>query len=79
MKGGKIKVWLNGTSAGVGGITDGTNFDLSRLADDARQLVELVDEGFELLHGQFSAISTALRTEAAAAETYGKPLSSLLT
>ena len=49
-----------------------THLDLSGLADDAGQPVELIHEGLELIHCQFGAITTALRAQAAAAGTDGK-------
>lgn len=49
---------------------EGTNFDLSGLADDAGQPVELVHEGFELIHCQFGTVTTALRTQAATEDTH---------
>lgn len=53
---------------------EGTNFDLSGLADDAGQPVELVHEGLELIHCQFGAVTTALRTQATAGDTHGQTL-----
>lgn len=41
-------------------IRDVTHFDLSGLADDAGQPVELIHKGFELIHSQLGAVRTAL-------------------
>lgn len=51
--------------------TKGTNFDLSGLADDAGQPVELVHKGLELIHCQFGTVTTALRTQTAAVDISG--------
>lgn len=44
-----------------------TDFDLSGLADDAGQPVELIHKRFELIHRQFGSVTTALRAQTAAA------------
>lgn len=50
----------------------GTCFDLSGLADDAGQPVELIHEGFELVYRQLGAVGAAFRAQAAAADTRAK-------
>lgn len=53
-------------------VIEGTHFDLSGLADDAGQPVELIHKGFELIHCQLGAVTTALRAQTAAADTNGE-------
>lgn len=49
-----------------------TYFDLSSLADDARQSVELIHKCLELVHGQFGAVATAFGAQTAAGDTHEK-------
>lgn len=49
-----------------------TDFDLSRLADDAGQPEELLHESFELVHSQLGAVAATVRTKAAAAKSQRK-------
>ena len=49
-----------------------THFDLSCLADDAGQPIQLIHKGLELIHCQFGTVTTALRTQTAAADVKGK-------
>lgn len=53
------------------------DLDLSGLADDAGQSVELIHKGLELVHRQFGAVAAALRTQTAAADTHGKNIDNL--
>lgn len=57
---------------------EGTHFDLSGLTDDAGEPEQLIHESLELIHCQFGTVTTALRTQTAAAETHGKKSNGLL-
>lgn len=52
-----------------------THFDLSGLADDAGQPIELIHKGFKLIHSQLGAVTTALRAQTAAADMNDKGVS----
>lgn len=47
----------------------GTHFDLTGLADDTGQPVELIHKGLELIHRQFCTVTTTLRAQTTAAYT----------
>lgn len=46
-----------------------TCFDLSGLADDTGQPVELIHKGFELVYCQLGTVGASLQAQAAAADT----------